>query len=49
MCTSAMLDATGHGWIATLANYNFKLYYKAGKTNVEADALSRISWDREVD
>ena len=25
-----------------LANYNFSLHYKSGKTNIEADALSRI-------
>ena len=27
---------------AALANYNFSLHYRSGKTNVEADALSRI-------
>ena len=40
--TTAKLDATGQRWIATLANYNFSLHYKSGKTNIEADALSRI-------
>ena len=40
--TSAKLDATGQRWIAALANYNFNLHYKSGKTNIEADALSRI-------
>ena len=40
--TSAKLDATGQRWIAVLANYNFSLHYKSGKTNIEADALSRI-------
>ena len=40
--TSAKLDATGQRWIAALANYNFSLHYKSGKTNMEADALSRI-------
>ena len=39
---SAKLDATGQRWIAALANYNFSLHYRLGKTNVEADALSRI-------
>ena len=47
--TSAKLDATGHRWIASLANYNFSIHYKSGKTNVDADALSRIPWDRDVD
>ena len=40
--TSAKLDATGQRWIAALANYNFSLHCKSGKTNIEADALSRI-------
>ena len=44
--TSAKLDATGQRWIAALTNYNFSLHYKSGKTNIEADALSRIP-DRE--
>lgn len=45
--TTAKLDACGHRWIANLANYNFNLHYKPGKTNVEADALSRIPWQRD--
>ena len=28
--------------MASLVNYNFRIFYKTGKTNVEADALSRI-------
>ena len=40
--TSAKLDVVGQCWVAALANYNFQLYYKTGKTNVEADALSQI-------
>ena len=47
--TSAKLDATGQRWIASLADYNFKLHYKSGKTNVEADALSRIPWKETYD
>ena len=42
--TTAKLDATGHRWVASLANYNFKIFYRSGKLNVEADALSRIPW-----
>ena len=38
--SSAKLDACGQRWVAKLANYNFK----CGLSNVEADALSRISW-----
>ena len=42
--TSAKLDACGQRWVAKLANYNFTIKYKCGLNNVEADALSRISW-----
>ena len=44
--STAKLDAMGHGWIAGLANYNFHIHYKSGKSNVEADALSRIDWEK---
>ena len=37
--TTAKLDATGQRWVASLASYNFKIFYKSGKLNVEADAL----------
>ena len=32
--------------MALLANYNFKIFYKSGKQNIEADALSRIEWEK---
>ena len=43
--TTAKLDAIGQRWVASLANYNFKIFYKSGKLNVEADALSHIPWE----
>ena len=43
--TTVKLDATGQRWIANLANYNFKIYYRSGKSNIDADALSWIPWD----
>ena len=43
--TSAKLDVTGQRWVASLANYDFQIFYKSGKTNIEADALSRIPRD----
>ena len=43
--TTARLDATRQSWVASLANYNFKIVYRSGKLNVEADALSRIPWE----
>ena len=41
---TAQLDAVSHQWMASLSNYNFQLYYRAGKTNINADALLRVSW-----
>ena len=42
--TTAKLDAASHGLVTSLANYNFRLHYRAGKANIDADALSRVSW-----
>ena len=42
--TSAKLDAMGQRWVAALSIYNFQIYYRPGKTNANADALSRIPW-----
>ncbi|KAK7945555.1 hypothetical protein WMY93_001283 [Mugilogobius chulae] len=39
--SSAKLDATGHRWLAALSTFSFKLLYRAGKHNYDADALSR--------
>ena len=41
----AKLDATGQRWVASLANYDFRIFYKSGKTNIEVDALSHIPRD----
>ena len=38
--TTVKLDSTGHRWVANLAMYNFKVFYRSGKLNVEADGLS---------
>ena len=43
LLSSAKLDACGQRWVASLTNYNFRLFYKTGKTNTEVDALSRIA------
>ena len=45
--TFAKLDAMGQRWIASLANYDFKIFYRSGHLNVDADSLSRIPWDME--
>ena len=39
--STAKLDATGHRWLAALSSYNFSLKYKTGKSNSDADGLSR--------
>ena len=44
MIKTAKLDAASHCWVASLANYNFRLHYRDGKANIVADALSRVSW-----
>ena len=43
--TSAKLNACGQRWVASLANYDFRLFYKTEKSNVEADTLSQIPAD----
>jgi hypothetical protein len=46
--STAKLDATGHRWVAQLANYNFNIVYRSGKSNIDADVLSRICWPEVV-
>ena len=38
----AKLDATSHRWIAALSAFNFTITYKPGKSNADADGLSRL-------
>ena len=44
--TTAKLDVMGHRWITGLANYNFHIHYKSGKSNEEADDLPGIDWEK---
>ena len=39
--STAKLDANGHRWLESLAAYNFTIHYKPGRTNSDADGLSR--------
>ena len=43
MMTTPNLDATGHQWVGSLANYNFKIEYLKGWDNSTADVLSRMT------
>ncbi|KAI7789521.1 hypothetical protein IRJ41_008311 [Triplophysa rosa] len=45
--TTAKLNATGHRWVAELADYNFSIRYRPGKNNSDADGLSRMPLDIE--
>uniref|UniRef100_A0A1A8SA02 Gypsy retrotransposon integrase-like protein 1 n=1 Tax=Nothobranchius rachovii TaxID=451742 RepID=A0A1A8SA02_9TELE len=45
--TTAKLNATGHRWVAELASYNFTIRYRPGKTNADADGLSRMPLDMD--
>ena len=43
--SSTKLDATGFRWIGELADFNFTIHYCPGKSNIDADALSRMPSD----
>ena len=42
---SAKLDATGHRWVSELANYDLTIHYRPGRSNVNADVVSRLPED----
>ena len=42
MLSLAKLNATGLHWIGELADFNFTIRYRPGKTNTDADTLSRM-------
>lgn len=41
LLTTAKLDAVSYRWLAALSTFSFKLQYRAGKQNTDADSLSR--------
>lgn len=43
--TTAKLNASGQRWVAELADFNFTIKYRPGKTNADADGLSRMPID----
>uniref|UniRef100_A0A3P8RU93 Gypsy retrotransposon integrase-like protein 1 n=1 Tax=Amphiprion percula TaxID=161767 RepID=A0A3P8RU93_AMPPE len=47
--TSAKLDATSYRWLAALSTFTFKLLYRPGKQNADADGLSHKPHGAPVD
>ncbi|KAL7868508.1 hypothetical protein SRHO_G00098920 [Serrasalmus rhombeus] len=47
--TSAKLDATSYRWLSALSTFSFKLQYRPGKHNLDADALSRLPHNTGID
>lgn len=48
MLSTAKLNATGHRWVAELADFDQIIKYRPGKENSDADGLSRMPCDIEV-
>ena len=46
--TTAKLDACGQRWVSAIAPMTFNLHYKPGRTNIDADALSRMPCSKEI-
>lgn len=46
--STAQLNATEQRWVARLANYDFDIVYRSGKSNGNADALYRKPDQEEV-
>lgn len=40
--SSAKLDASSERWLASIATYNLSIYYRPGKSNPDADSMSRL-------
>ena len=47
--SKAKLDATGHRWLSSLAPYDFNIVYRPGKSNIDADTLSRYPGNIDTD
>ena len=42
LLTTAKLSATDHRWLSSLASFDFTIIYRVGKSNGDADGLSRM-------
>ncbi|KAI5109307.1 hypothetical protein C0J45_0704, partial [Silurus meridionalis] len=45
---TAKLNAVGHRWVGELSDFRFDIKYRPGKSNVDADTLSRLPLDIET-
>lgn len=43
--STAKLNATGHRWVGELSEFDFSIKYRPGKSNADADGLSRMPVD----
>ncbi|CAI5677437.1 unnamed protein product, partial [Oreochromis niloticus] len=43
--STAKLNAVGHRWVGELSDFRFSIKYRPGKTNIDADTLSRVPLD----
>ena len=43
--STAKLNAVGHRWVGQLADFSFDIRYRPGKSNIDADTLSRCPLD----
>ena len=46
--STAKLNATGHRWVGELSEFDFSIKYRPGKSNADADGLSRMPLDINV-
>lgn len=45
--STAKLNAVGHRWVGELSDFHFDVKYRPGKSNTDADTLSRLPLDFE--
>ena len=48
MLIMAKLHAIRERWIAKLGKFNFTIYYHSSKSNMDADVLSKIPYDKNI-
>lgn len=46
--STAKLNAVGHRWVGEVSDFWFDIKYRPGKSNVDADTLSRLPLDMET-